>query len=424
MEEKGVSRRLLNKLKHREHGLTCNGAPIRSIDIVAPGDVVTLWAEDEKYLEPNGSLHAPAAYESSSLIIFDKPGGMPVHPSIKHQGDTLGNYFAYLFPKLTFRPVNRLDKDTSGLCIIAKNAYAADLLQGNFRKLYYAAVQGKLPEYGRIDAPIARVRESIIQRCVREDGQPAVTNFRRIAYQNGYSLAEVIPETGRTHQIRVHFAHIGYPLAGDDMYGGMRLHIGRQALHCGEVTFTEPLTGEKITVRSEIPEDIKNLFKGVFEMDKIASFQVDHTKFGVGMYISRIDGDIVTYDVRMVKPNGGKYISNPSLHTIEHLFATYARNSHFGDHVIYVGPMGCRTGFYLLVRDLPHADAITLVREAYEFIADFSGEIPGCSEAECGNYLEHDLGSAKRDVLPLLKKLEGYTVEMLDYSWHFGKEIL
>ena len=155
-------------------------------------------------------------------------------------------------------------------------------------------------------------------------------------------------------------------------------------------------------------------------MEKIASFQVDHTKFGVGMYISRVDGEIVTYDVRMVKPNGGTYVSNPSLHTIEHLFATYARNSSIGDKIIYVGPMGCRTGFYLLTRDsVSGQEAIDLVRSAYQFIADFDGEIPGCTAVECGNYLEHDLESAKKDVLPLLEKLKDYTPEMLNYNWHF-----
>lgn len=153
-------------------------------------------------------------------------------------------------------------------------------------------------------------------------------------------------------------------------------------------------------------------------MEKIASFQVDHTKFGVGMYISRIDGDIVTYDVRMVRPNGGVYVSNPSLHTIEHLFATYARNSEFGDKIIYVGPMGCRTGFYLLTRDMAHEDAIKLVRDCYRFISEYNDEIPGNSAVECGNYLEHDLESARRDVLPLLEKIENYTVEMLNYDYH------
>lgn len=153
-------------------------------------------------------------------------------------------------------------------------------------------------------------------------------------------------------------------------------------------------------------------------MEKIASFQVDHTKFGVGMYISRIDGDIVTYDVRMVRPNGGVYVSNASLHTIEHLFATYARNSQFGDKIIYVGPMGCRTGFYLLTRDMAHEDAIRLVKDCYRFISEYNDEIPGNSAVECGNYLEHDLESARKDVLPLLEKIENYTVEMLNYDYH------
>lgn len=155
-------------------------------------------------------------------------------------------------------------------------------------------------------------------------------------------------------------------------------------------------------------------------MENIASFQVDHTKFGVGMYISRVDGDVITYDVRMVKPNGGHYISNPSLHTIEHLFATFARNSEFKNSVIYVGPMGCRTGFYLLTRDdMTGAEAIGLVKSAFEFIKDFTGIIPGTTIEECGNYLEHDLESAKKDVLPLLEVLKDYTEEKLDYSYHF-----
>lgn len=422
---KGVSRRLLTKLKRTDGGITRNGEPIRSIDTVYCGDEIILRFSDSSFLEPDGSRNVPVAFENESLVVFDKPTGMPVHPSIKHQGDTLGNFFAYRYPNLTFRPVNRLDRDTSGLCIVAKDAHAANLLQGSCTKVYYAAVHGIPEESGRIDAPIARERESIIVRCVREDGQPSVTAYRRIECTEKYSLMEVRPETGRTHQIRVHFSHIGHPLAGDDMYGGSRRDIGRQALHCGELTFTEPLSGEKITVTSPIPHDMESLFtnktKELNTMEKIASFQVDHTKFGVGMYISRIDGDIVTYDVRMVKPNGGVYISSPSLHTIEHLFATYARNSQFSDKVVYVGPMGCRTGFYLLTRGLPHEDAIALVRDSYAFIAGFDGEIPGCTEIECGNYLEHDIESAKKDVLPLLEKLDGYTPEMLEYSYHFDK---
>ncbi len=154
-------------------------------------------------------------------------------------------------------------------------------------------------------------------------------------------------------------------------------------------------------------------------MERIASFSVDHRKIDVGMYISRIDGDIVTYDVRMVKPNGGEYLYGPAAHTIEHLFATYARNSEFGKNVVYVGPMGCMTGFYLITRDLPHDKAIKLALDSMRFVADFEGEIPGNTEPECGNYLYHDLRGAKKAVLPILKVLENYTPDLLEYSAHY-----
>lgn len=150
-------------------------------------------------------------------------------------------------------------------------------------------------------------------------------------------------------------------------------------------------------------------------MERIQSFAVNHDVLGIGMYTSRVDGDIVTYDVRMVVPNGGVYLSTGSAHTIEHLFATYARNSAYSDQVVYVGPMGCRTGFYLLVRDMDPQTAITLVRESLQFVADFAGEIPGNKRIECGNYLDHDLAAAKRDVLPLLAVLQDYPTEKLTY---------
>lgn len=259
MKQQGVSRRLLTKLKRQDGGITRNGETVRSVDLVCGGDKIVLRLEDTSLLEANPSLNVPVAYESGSVVVFDKPAGMPVHPSIKHQGDTLGNYFAARYPDLTFRPVNRLDKDTSGLCAVAKDALAAKLLQGSIDKVYYAAVQGVTEESGTIDAPIAREQESIILRCVRDDGQPAVTHFRRIGGNSSYSLEEILLETGRTHQIRVHFAYTGHPLAGDDMYGGSLEHITRQALHCGRLTFTEPLTGKSVTVSSELPQEIISL---------------------------------------------------------------------------------------------------------------------------------------------------------------------
>lgn len=407
-----VSRRLITKLK-RTGGITRNGENIRTVDVVHSGDVISLEHTDETPLEPNSSLYAELVYNDESVAIFNKPANMPVHPSHLHQGDTLGNYFSHLFPDITFRSVNRLDRDTSGVCVCAKSRYAANALQGNTEKTYYAAVVGLISESGTVDAPIARERESIITRCVRSDGQRAVTHYKPI-YSNGkYTLLEIKLETGRTHQIRVHMAYIGNPLAGDDLYGGDK-SIKRQALHCGGVGFIHPMTGEKIEISVPLPDDIKSLFGGNI-MEKIASFQVDHRKFGVGMYLSRVDGDVYTYDVRMVKPNGGHYISNPSLHTIEHLFATYARSSFIGKDVIYVGPMGCRTGFYLLLRNPDGEKAIELVRQSLEFVKNFEGEIPGYSEIECGNWLEHDLASAKRDVVPLLEVLKDYSARQLAY---------
>lgn len=152
-------------------------------------------------------------------------------------------------------------------------------------------------------------------------------------------------------------------------------------------------------------------------MERIASFTVNHDILTPGMYLSRVDGDCVTYDIRMKTPNGGDYLENPAMHTIEHLFATFARNSAVGDKILYVGPMGCRTGFYLLVRDaVSHAQAIDLVREAMEFIAAYEGTIPGTTSIECGNYLEHDLLGAKKEAAAMARVLTEWSPEMIYYN--------
>ena len=151
-------------------------------------------------------------------------------------------------------------------------------------------------------------------------------------------------------------------------------------------------------------------------MKKIASFTVDHTNLKKGMYVSRVDGDIVTYDIRMKLPNGNDYLDMASAHTIEHLFATYARNTAFADDVIYIGPMGCRTGFYFLVRDtVSHEKAIEIVVKSMRFICDFEGEVPGVSEVECGNYLEHNLEGAKKIAADMEKVLSDWTERQLNY---------
>ncbi len=152
-------------------------------------------------------------------------------------------------------------------------------------------------------------------------------------------------------------------------------------------------------------------------MKLISSFTVDHNILEKGMYVSRIDGDVVTYDVRMKKPNAGDYLTDGALHTIEHLFATFARNGALSEQVLYVGPMGCRTGFYLLLRDaVSRGEAIRLVQEAMAFIAAFEGEIPGSKRRECGNYLDHDLPGAKAVARDMVEVLRGWTPDMLRYK--------
>ena len=153
-------------------------------------------------------------------------------------------------------------------------------------------------------------------------------------------------------------------------------------------------------------------------MRKITSFCVDHDKLLKGMYISRVDGDVITYDLRMVTPNQPPYLDQKGLHTFEHLFATYVRNSMYSDQIIYVGPMGCRTGFYFLTRDsLAKVDAIALIQETMRFISSFEGDIPGAQESkECGAYLEHDLVSAKEMAQAYGEVLKGYQVQQLNYE--------
>ena len=152
-------------------------------------------------------------------------------------------------------------------------------------------------------------------------------------------------------------------------------------------------------------------------MQKIASFTVNHNVLEKGMYVSRIDGDVITYDVRMKVPNMGDYLSTGAMHTIEHLFATYVRNTEYTDSIIYVGPMGCRTGFYFLTRnDISKEKAIDLVKESMAFIRDFEGEIPGSKKRECGNYLDHDLPEAKRVAEDMLCVLRDWSEKDMVYK--------
>ena len=260
MSVKGISRRLITKIKYSE-GIMVNDNVSRTVDTVKSGDVVSVIMEDEKYLEENSSLDVPIVYDDDDIVVFNKPCGVPVHPSIRHYNDTLGNYFSAIFKGVSFRPVNRLDKDTSGLCVVAKNAFAASELQKSVEKIYYAVVKGDPDDEGEINLPIAREDGTIIKRKVDESGQEAITRYKSVMRKNGYTLLEIKLLTGRTHQIRVHFSHIGFALIGDELYGGDMSDMKRHALHCKTLRFIHPVTKEKVVVDSKIPEDMASLFE-------------------------------------------------------------------------------------------------------------------------------------------------------------------
>ncbi len=263
LRKNGISRRVIIALKRVPMGMTRNGELCRSVDVLHTGDRICLHIPETEGCrpEPNGELIIPSVYEDEDIIIFDKPAGVPVHQSHGHYGDSLANAFAARFPDATFRAVNRLDKDTSGLCLAAKSRIGANISSGDISKIYYAVCCGRVTEPLRIDMPIGREDGSTIKRVVRDDGQRAVTNAYPLARNERYTLLRVIIETGRTHQIRVHMSFMGHPLAGDGLYGGDCSDIGRQALHCGEMELIHPVSEKKIITASPFPEDMENLVK-------------------------------------------------------------------------------------------------------------------------------------------------------------------
>lgn len=267
MSEFGFSKRMIVKLKGKKGEIRLNGEHIRMIDRGKAGDLLTVVIDDEShYIKENSALFVPVVYEDDDVIVYNKPPNMPVHPSRNHQNDTLANYYTYQMNKkgvkAAFRPINRLDRDTSGLCVVAKNGYAAAVLNGKIEKEYTAILCGTPDELeGKIDAPIVRLDDFHIKRAVGQGGQQAVTLYRIESSNGKYSLARIKLMTGRTHQIRVHFSHIGYPLAGDEMYGGSLSDIKRQALCCNKVGFLQPYTGKAVNLCINIHDDMQKLMQ-------------------------------------------------------------------------------------------------------------------------------------------------------------------
>ena len=257
----GVSSALLTKLKRTENGITLNGNFARSIDEIHTGDRLSISIENEgKMPNPLINNDVQMVYSDEDILVLNKPPMMPVHESRNHQGDTLANAAAcYMDSDTAFRSVYRLDRDTSGLVLIAKNELAAGKLAGKIKKDYYAVCSGVLTGSGTIDLPIKRMGDSIIKRGVFDDGERAVTHWQAIKNNGKNTLLKINLETGRTHQIRVHFSHLGHALLGDTLYGGDCGDIDRQALHCKTIYFNHPISEMPMVIECDFPIDFKGL---------------------------------------------------------------------------------------------------------------------------------------------------------------------
>lgn len=261
----GVSARTLAKLKRTEDGILLNKEPSRAVDYVKLGDEITINLPDttSEGVEPV-YLPLDIVFEDNYILVINKPPFMPVHPTKVHQQDTLANALKYYAlnkgEDYAFRAVNRLDRNTSGLVIVTKDRHTAFALsESEIIKHYIAFAEGKIDENGTVNAPIELAPDSKIVRCVTPLGKDAVTHYEPIEQKNGFTVIKLALETGRTHQIRCHMSHIGHPLVGDDLYGGSLQKLNRHALHCGYISFTHPITGEKVEISVEIPEDMKGL---------------------------------------------------------------------------------------------------------------------------------------------------------------------
>jgi len=271
LREKGYSRKLIIHLKKTNHGIVLNDKWDYVYSKLKAGDILKIHLIESKspaHILPV-KMDLDIVYEDVDLMVINKPCNMPIHPSMGNYDNTLANgileYFNQKGETFVYRCINRLDRDTTGLLIIAKNGLSAGILSemGKRRKIdrtYLAVVKGTPPSYGRIDAPIGRVPDSVIEREVRFlDGEDAVTNYEVIKSKDGYSLVKLKLETGRTHQIRVHMKHIGYPLIGDYLYYPDYDKIKRQALHSYRIKFLHPITGKEMDFCAELPEDMREL---------------------------------------------------------------------------------------------------------------------------------------------------------------------
>lgn len=275
LRRRGYSYQNLTQLKKMRESILINGVWSYMRTAVKNGDILTVHIQ-----EPESSPNIPPVklpldivYEDEDIVVVNKPAGMPVHPSLNNYENSLANGLMYYYQEqgkpFIFRCTNRLDRDTSGLTVVAKHMVSSSILSSmgmrhEITREYLAIVRGALnPSEGTIDAPIGRTGSSMIERKIDfENGERAVTHYRVVEEQNGHSLVSLILETGRTHQIRVHMKYIGHPLVGDYLYNPDMEYIDRQALHSHRLSFTHPVTGEKMEFTAPLPTDIRKILSG------------------------------------------------------------------------------------------------------------------------------------------------------------------
>lgn len=276
LRHRGFSSRVLASLKRNPYGITIGRKKVTVQKQLRTGDLLTVRIANKESQVANE--HIPPVempldilYEDEDVLVLNKPPHTATHPSLGNHGNTLANGVAYYMAQkgqeFVFRPVHRLDKDTSGAILLGKNAHSAGVLgeelkRGRVERTYLAVLSGRLPQKeGTVDAPIARVPGSVLARCVDPQGDPAVTHYTVLAENGEVTLVRLKLDTGRTHQIRVHMAHLGAPVAGDFLYGAEDPALGRQALHSATLRFTQPVSGQPLYFNCPLPQDILNYLK-------------------------------------------------------------------------------------------------------------------------------------------------------------------
>ena len=272
LRNNGFSKHILTTMKRADHAILLNGQPSFAKTALKEQDVLRILVPEEAGSEESilpVKIPLNILYEDEDILVLNKPADMPVHPSAGNYENTLANGVAWYYRQqgetFVYRCINRLDRDTTGVLVLAKNPLSGALLstqmkQRRIRRTYLALTDGIPPEKGTVRAPIARVNDSVITREVNfERGEPAVTHYERLAVSNGYALVELHLETGRTHQIRIHMKYLGFPLIGDYLYNPDMKHISRQALHSHHMEFAHPITGEWMSFTAPLPADMANI---------------------------------------------------------------------------------------------------------------------------------------------------------------------